>query len=144
MDNRNPDFPMQLDIFCGAHWLSARMIPLNLTIPEQVQLRQALVIVCHSYYRAYLRVEQSLFLHFHDFQNICRLIDSLLPAHPELSEILGREYIFFLYSILVGIYGHAELPAIGRAWLDLQMNHLRLVPSPALPFNHPSFQVLPF
>ena len=130
MANRNPDFPIQLDIRCGAQWLSARMLPLILSIPEQVQLRQALVIVCHSYYRAYLRIEHSLFLHFHDFQNICRLIDSLNPAHPQLSETLGREYIFFLYSVLVGIYGHAELPAPGRAWLE--------------PFTHPSFQVLPF
>lgn len=141
MATRNPDFPQQFDILCGGQWLSSLMVPLNISIPAQIQLRHMMVIICHSYYRAFLRADRGLFLHLHDLDNLCHLIDSIQPG---LSQALGRNQVFLIYSLIVSIFGNAEVPAFAQVWLEQLMEQLGILPTPALPTDHPSFQVLPF
>ena len=141
MATRNPEFPLPFDVVLANRWLSTDLQALNLSLDQQLEIRHRLFIVCHAYYRAYLDVDVGLFLHLHDFQNLCLLFDHVCP---NLCERMTRTRVFYLYSLIIGAYGHLPLPDATRTWLDNSMNLLNLQPSPALPSNDVSYQVLPF
>ena len=132
---------MQHDLFIGGQWISALLQPTNTSIEAQVTLRHQLVMICHAYYRSYLGIDRGLFLHLHDFQNICQLFNLI---HENVSETIGRRNVFLIYCYTLTVYGNAEVPDHGRVWIDERMAEINSLPSPDLPIDHYLFQVCPF
>ena len=133
MDNRNPNFPFEIDFVLGDRWISTILQGLNISVYEQINLYHEFLSICHAYFATFLNFNQGLFLNNHDFQNICRLFDNL---HDNASVIIGHQYVFFLYCRVIACQGHVPLHDDARQRLLGMMNDLELFSSPDADVDH--------
>lgn len=140
MSVRNQEFPLERDLYIGDTWMSEIMNQFHTSIQEQTTLLGTYRTICHAYYRRYVYMHRGVFLNNHDLDNLCQLFND---QNPHATTIIGREYIFFLYSRIISDIGQVELNQQTASWLENKMQHLNLTASVDLSLWHPGYQAPP-